>query len=139
MQTIVRDERARILRFDRGEDLLVTLQAFCEKEEIVAGTISAIGAAEKIVLSWYDLIEKKYVDVERDEQLEIVALNGNVSSFKGKPIIHAHGCFSDRTMTVIAGHVKSLIVGATCELRLNILRGKMERGHDAAVGLHLLQ
>ena len=91
MQTILRDERVRILRFDRGEELITSLQSFCEKEEITAGTLSAIGAAEHLVLSWYDVSEKKYTDQERSEQLEIASLSGNISSFKGKPIVHVHG------------------------------------------------
>ncbi|MBI4159907.1 DNA-binding protein [Candidatus Wolfebacteria bacterium] len=57
----------------------------------------------------------------------------------GKVVIHAHGSFSDKEMKVVAGHVKRLVVSATCEIFLTAMDGKLEREYSEEIGLNLLK
>lgn len=139
MHVILRDNRRYILRFDRGEEVMESLRKFCEDERIDAGFFSAIGAAEEVTISSYNPETKGYDDSVMAERLEIAGLNGNVSTFKGKTTIHAHGSFSDPDFKTYSGHVKRIVISATCEIALIRLEGKLERQHDEGTGLNLLR
>lgn len=138
MKIVTADPLTSVLRIDAGEEVIETVRAYCDDEEITAAAITAIGAAKHVTVSWYDLTRKVYEDKELDGQWEIVSLNGNVSIKNGKAFVHVHGAFSDRSMSVQAGHVKKLVVGATCELILTVIEGRMERESDEETGLFLL-
>jgi predicted DNA-binding protein with PD1-like motif len=137
MQIVLEQGPHKILRFDRGEALLLILKEYCMRENIMCATVSAIGAAEKLTLSWYDADTKTYTDREFDEKLEIVSLSGNISTMDGKPVVHLHGSFGNRDMQMFGGHLKMLIVGATCELKLMVMPFVLPRDFNEEVGLHL--
>lgn len=139
MKLITRDPLNVILRIDYGEDVLEEIRRYCDDEEIDAAMFSAIGAAKKVTLSWYDVVKKEYHDKTIEGQWEIVSLTGNVSLKDEKSYVHAHGVFSDQSMMPQAGHVKSLVTGPTCEVALTIIEGSMEREHDERTGLFLLR
>jgi uncharacterized protein len=138
MKIIVQDPLTAVLRFDRDEEVLQGIRQYCIDEEIGAATFSGIGAAQRIVLSWYDLGPKEYVDKELEGQWEIASLTGNVSRKEDNAHVHAHGVFSDRSMQAQGGHIKKLVVGATCEVVLTAIEGTMERERDDETGLWLL-
>lgn len=138
MKCILRSSDHVVLRFDLGEEVLTSLQAWCETEKIAAGNFSAIGAASIIELSWYDTDEKRYADKTIEGKWEIVGITGFVAQKDGHTHIHAHGSFSDEQMNLQGGHIKKLIVGATCELALTILEGTIPRSFDERTGLFLM-
>jgi uncharacterized protein len=139
MKIITRDPLTSILRIDEGEDILEEIRRYCEEEEISAATFNGIGAASEVTLSWYDLTRKVYEDKTIEGQWEIASLTGNVSRKNEKTFVHAHGVFSDQSMIPQAGHVKKLIVSATCEVALTVIEGNMERQCDERTGLFLLR
>ena len=139
MKIIAQDPLTSILRFDRDEEVLQGIRHYCRDQEIGAASFSGIGAAKRVVLSWYDLGPKEYVDKELEGQWEIASLSGNVSTKDEDAHVHAHGVFSDASMSAQGGHIKKLIVGATCEVVLTVLEGTMERELDEHTGLWLLQ
>jgi len=105
----------------------------------------AIGATKEISIAWFDIHAKEYVQREIQQELEIISLLGNVAVGNGLPaleagevIVHAHGSFSDKDMQVMAGHVNKLIVGAACEIVLEKIEGKIEKGYDSETGLRLM-
>jgi predicted DNA-binding protein with PD1-like motif len=55
-----------------------------------------------------------------------------------KPFIHAHITIADQQFGTFGGHLKEAIVGATCEIYLTRLRGKIQRIKDEITGLNLL-
>ena len=132
------DRNTFCLRLDRGEELVAALKQYCTDMKIRAGRFSGIGAADRILLSWYDVNSKLYADRTVEGIFEIVSLAGNVSTMKDSVVIHAHGSFAGSDFIVFGGHVKELTVGATCELFLTGFDGKIERSFDEDVGLHVL-
>lgn len=140
MKVILRDHDKYLLRFDLSEEIIETLGKYCQREKITAGYFTAIGAAHEMDLGFYDLVKKEYFTktIKDRINLEIVGLNGNISLLQNKTAVHVHGIFSDHKYHVFAGHIKRLVVSATCELVLVALHGKIERKFDQSTGLNLL-
>lgn len=147
MKIILQGKNNYVLRFDAGEELIKELADFCLKEKINAGSLSGIGSAQNIIIAYYNLDTKQYEDATVERRLEIISLSGNIAllndvprktSSRGKPYAHIHGTFSDADMQPISGHVKKLIVSATCEIVLIKLEGEMRRAYDPKTGLNLL-
>lgn len=139
MKIILQDNHKYVFRFDPGDEVIEELKKFAERQGIGAAFLYGIGAARDVVISYYDLDQKEYRDQNLKARLEIISLLGSISKFKNETIVHAHGCFADRNYQTHAGHVKKLIVSATCEILLNILEGKINRELDKKTGLNLME
>lgn len=136
---VVQDENSySIVRFQAGEEVIAKLQEWCAEQGIQSGWVSALGAASAVTLSFYDLAVHSYQDREVVEDVEIVSLVGNIARASGIPVIHLHGSFGTKNYQTLSGHVKRVVVSATCEMLVQQLTGAMERQHDDATGLHLL-
>jgi len=126
-----------VLRLIKGEPVMEKIIEFCEKENISGASITGIGALEKAEIGHYSLKEKKYVTENFEEDLEVLALNGNISLKEKKPFVHAHVTLGKKDFTVIGGHLVSAKVGATLELFIHNL-GSFERKKEEETELFLL-
>jgi len=138
MKKILEDGGKRIVRFDRGEELISAITTYIEKEHFGAGSFTAIGATDDVIVSFYNLQKKVYEDTRFEQNMEVVNLTGNISYLDSKPIVHVHGSFSGPDLKVIGGHVKSLHISATCEVAFFPLKGLVKRKHDEETGLNLI-
>jgi predicted DNA-binding protein with PD1-like motif len=127
------------IRFDTGEDVLALLTNFCQENAITAASFSGLGAAGEVILAYYNLEAKHYEDHTLNEDVEILNLTGNAAVMDGKHIMHCHGVFGRKDTSTVGGHVKKLIVSATCEILLIKLAGTLTRAYDETTGLNLLQ
>lgn len=139
MEIIKKQNNVYIIKVLPGEDFLQTFTTFAEKEHIHAAYLSAIGACNNLTLAWYNLETKKYEDHEYAEDLEIASLIGNISLVEGKPFIHAHGVFGKQDMSTVGGHIRSMVISAACEVRLEVFEGNIEREFDKVTGLNLMK
>lgn len=139
MKVVLKTLNKYILRLDPKEGLIEELKNFAEKERIRAGTFYALGSTADLILSWYNMDKKKYEDKTFREKLEVISILGNIATMEKEIIVHAHGSFSDRNMKMIAGHIKKMVVSATCEIVFTRFNGKLERRFDKKTGLNLLQ
>ena len=126
-----------MVRIDLNEDIIESLKKLCEEAHIRLGRVEAIGAANHAMLGVYDLQKKEYYPVEIHEFMEIISLNGNITTMDGKPYIHLHATLADQRHTVHGGHVLEIRVGATCEMFVTVLDGEVERQKDEALGINL--
>lgn len=126
-----------MLRIDKGEEVIRSLQAFCEQENITLAQVSAIGAVESAAVGVYDLETGKYHREDLPFFMEIASLSGSVTEMNGKPYIHLHTVLADQQNRTHAGHLIEMTVGATCEMFVRVLPGEVTRKKDAAVGLNL--
>lgn len=127
-----------LLRFDKGEEVLTKLQEYCDENKIVAGSFHALGAAGEVVLSYYNLDKKIYEDTTLSEDVEIASMIGNIAVMNDTYIIHSHGVFGRRDFSTVGGHIKSLVVSATCEVTLTVFDKEMKRAFNEETGLNLL-
>ena len=138
MKIILQNKNISIITVDRNDEFIKSLTDYCEKENIQAAYLTAIGACGKLTLAYYNLETKKYEDHEYTEDMEITGIIGNVALKDGKPFIHAHGAFGKRDMNLVGGHIRSMTISATCEVRLEVFKGKIERAYDDVTGLKLM-
>jgi len=138
MKTITHSGSRFILRLDPDEELFQSLTDFAKNTGIRSAGFRVIGSAKEVVLSWYDSREKRYEDTTISDELEVLAVSGNLGTLENAIAIHAHGCVGDRNLNVKGGHIKKLVVAATCEVDLVLIEGALERKRDEATGLNLL-
>ncbi len=138
MKVLFTDTTFSVLRFDTGEDVLGLFATYCQENSLTAGSFSGLGAAGELILAYYHLETKQYEDHTYNEDVEIVTLTGNIARMEGKLVIHCHGVFGRPDMSTIGGHVKKLIVSATCELTLSHFPGNLTRAYHEKTGLNLL-
>lgn len=100
------------LRLHRGDDLLLSIKALAEKENIKAATVlSAVGC----VLKGRVRNAGATAVIEIPEHCEIISLDGTVSSVR----THLHISLSKADLSVVGGHLKEgCIIDTTCELIL---------------------
>jgi predicted DNA-binding protein with PD1-like motif len=106
-------------RFDTGDDFLEALNALVLRNEVSAGSFTAIGAVQKATVGCF-LGSGKYSNTSLQGPLEIVSCLGNVSIKEGVPSVHAHITLSDKEGKTYGGHLMpGTTVGATIELTLH--------------------
>lgn len=138
MNTVYKDKNKYILRLDKGEEFINSIQNFCEKEGIKVGWLAAIGSMQDLDLAYFDTELKEYEIKKFKEFLEIVSITGNIALKEDKVFCHAHGLFSKEDMSVIGGHIHRCVVSSTCEVVIFIGEGELKREFNDETGLYLL-
>ncbi|MEL7603503.1 MAG: PPC domain-containing DNA-binding protein [Bacillota bacterium] len=127
-----------IARFDRGDEVIASLAALCEREQIELGSVNAIGAVGEATLGCFDTNEKKYYAKDYKGIYEIASLMGTVSVQNDKPYLHIHAVLADMEGTAIGGHLSRAVVSATCEIVIRTLPGRAGRFFSEETGLNLI-
>lgn len=124
-----------LLRLFRGEDIIKSIQKFCENHsDIGAGIIKGIGAVSVAKLGFFDGI--KYDENVFSENLELVSLLGNIAQ---NQVIHTHGIFARGDGSCVGGHIfPGCIVSVTCEIQIIVLEPSVSRKEDPDTKLNLL-
>jgi len=127
-----------IVRIDKGEEIVDSLKKICNKLGITLGTITGIGATDKITIGLYDTKTKKYVSTNLLGDYEIAPLYGNISLKIDKVYLHLHVNICNREHNSFGGHLNSAIVSATFEAVIDIINGNIDRITEKESGLNLL-
>ena len=127
-----------VARLDRGEEVIASLAALCERENVSLGSVSAIGAVGEATVGCFDTSEKKYYAKEYKGIYEIASLLGTASIKDGAPYLHIHTVLADKEGAAIGGHLSRAIVSATCEIIIRILPGRAGRFFSEETGLNLI-
>ena len=126
-----------MLRIDCGEEILQSLKQMCEQEGIRLAQVSAIGAVDHAVVGVYDLQGKRYHEEVTDGFMEITSLSGSVTGMNDQPYVHLHVTMADQKNLLHGGHAIELRVGATCEMFVRVLDGRVIREKDEGLGINL--
>ena len=128
-----------IVVLKKGEELTEKLLSVIKQAGIKGGWVQGIGGALEVELGFYDLGKREYKWQTFASLCEIDSLQGSIAQDdKGEPVLHLHGVFSGDDYETIAGHVKRLIVGGTCELFIHAYQQPLKRQFDGGTGLKLL-
>jgi uncharacterized protein len=120
-------------RLHPGDDLKQKIAEFVTAKAITAGVIvSSVGSLSKAVFRLAGAQPNHQPQIERDDEFEIVSLNGTV----GVGGMHLHISLSDREGHVIGGHLKDgCILKTTVELVIAADPGqRFDRRPDAQTG-----
>ena len=135
-----RGRRTFALVFDTGDEAMAGLSQFAREQRLAAAQFTAIGAFSRAVLAYFDWDTKQYQRIPVDEQVEVLALTGDVSEeADGKPNVHAHVVLGRRDGTTRGGHLMEGHVRPTLEVVLTESPAHLGRRHDPASGLSLIR
>ncbi len=127
-----------LVRLPKGADLLQEINAVCKQKKIRRGSVQVIGALECASLGFYLQDERRYVNHDIDENVEILCGLGNVSIKDGEPFVHMHLTLGKSDLSVIGGHTLPGCKIFAAELCIVELEGEeLVRGMDDATGLPL--
>ncbi len=107
--------------------------------ELKLGSVSGIGAVNKVVIGFFDHEKKEYFQEELNQKFEILSVNGNVSTMKGGAYIHLHITLSDSESKALGGHLNSAVVSSTCEIIVEKIDGSVDRELSEEIGLNLIK
>jgi predicted DNA-binding protein with PD1-like motif len=130
--------RVFLLVLEAGEDPLARLTAFAEANDIRGAHVAGIGAFSRAEVAFWRPETKEYEPIAVAEQVEVLALSGNISRLDGKPRVHAHVVLGKPDGSTVGGHLLNASVLPTLELFVTVWPGELTRSVDAATGLPLL-
>ncbi len=128
-----------MMRLEKGDDILNSLKRFAQARRIRAAVLEGIGSLNKVKLGHYDFTTKEYKFETFQEDLEILALSGNISTLNREPLPHAHVTLGRRDFSVIGGHLDEGSSANMVEIWLRQLSGKLFKARDDQIGLDVLQ
>ena len=125
-------------RLPHGQDLIASIEGFCQEASIQTATFSLIGAVSSFTIGAYDQKQQVYITATEKGPFEIITCTGNVSLMDGKPFVHAHIALGDQDGMLAGGHLFSETIIYAGEICLQELAGKpLERTYDETTGLSL--
>ncbi len=133
--------RRIVLRLERGEDVVSSVESLAERERIGAAWVRGIGTLRWVELDRHDQARRVSVPPQRfDTPCEILTLEGNVSMLGGAPRAVLHATLARRTdngVDVLGGRVRAGEV-FSCELLVDCLEDlTLTRARDERTGLAL--
>jgi predicted DNA-binding protein with PD1-like motif len=132
-------EKAHVLVFETGDEVMAGLLAFARERRIRAARFTAIGAFSSLTLGYFEWERKDYKRIRVDEQVEVLALTGDVAVKAGEPAVHAHVVVGKADGTAHGGHLLDARVRPTLEVMLVESPAHLERVHDERSGLALIR
>ena len=127
-----------VLVFETGETLPDGLLSFARLHRVGAAEVQGIGAFASATVGYFDAATHDYVKIPIAEQVEVLGLSGNISTFEGGPRVHVHVLLGRRDGTVLGGHLIEARVHPTLEIFARVLSFPIERRKDEASGLPLI-
>lgn len=124
--------------FRKDDEVLSGLTDFAIAQHIEDGHFTAIGAVSRATLGWLDLSQKVYRAIPVDQQVEVLSLVGDIASFKGRPVVHAHMVLGKQDGSTVGGHLWEAYVNPTLEVFLTISTVPLQKSPDAASGMKLI-
>jgi predicted DNA-binding protein with PD1-like motif len=131
-------ERTWALVFETGDEVVSTLEGFARECGLEAARFTAIGAFRDATLGYFDWEKKAYERIPIGEQVEVLALVGDVAITEGAPKLHAHVVVGKRDGTAHGGHLLEAHVRPTLEVMLIESPAYLRRVHDPRSGLALI-
>lgn len=125
-------------RLDRGDNIMESLTAIAEAEAIKAGSVSAIGAVDKAIISYFLIDEQRYDTQTFEEPFEVLSLNGTLTTVDEKPHQHVHIVLGRSDFSTIGGHLQEATVNITLEMHITILDETVTRSEDDTFDIQTL-
>jgi predicted DNA-binding protein with PD1-like motif len=130
--------RRWIVVFDTGDEAMELLTELARELDLSAASFTGIGAFSDVELGYFDWEAKDYLPIRLDEQVEVLALTGDVALDEGKPAVHAHVVVGRRDGSAAGGHLLSGHVRPTLELVLTEAPAELKKSYDREAGLTLI-
>lgn len=133
------EPRTYLVVFETGDRVIEPLSLFAAHNNIGFASLQGIGAFSSATVGFFDLGIKDYKRIEVDEQVEVIAITGNIAMYEGKPKMHAHIVLGKSDGSTVGGHFLKGVVHPTLELVLTEGNQKIERQMDSETNLPLIK
>lgn len=131
--------RTYVVAMGTGDDPAEELLAFAEDAGLNGAELTGVGAFRRATLGWFDLDAKDYRPIEVDEQVEVLAMAGNIGQTEdGETKVHAHLVVGKADGTAMGGHLLSAEVRPTLEVMVTESDASLRRTIDPETNLPLL-
>ncbi|MEO6814003.1 MAG: PPC domain-containing DNA-binding protein [Ginsengibacter sp.] len=124
---------------ESGEEVIEKIMTFAKDQKLSASQFSAIGAFSTTTVGFFDFSIKDYKKISMKEQMEVLALNGDVTLFEKEYKIHAHEVLGKEDGTAHGGHLLKAIVHPTLEIILTESPAYLKREIDRDSGIALIK
>ena len=94
-----------LLRVPEGKELLGFINDFSKKNNVLIGTVSAIGSLRNPKIGYFDESAGEYKVIELGGLYELVSLSGNISLKDGEPFAHVHVALGAPDGKLYGGHL----------------------------------
>ncbi len=132
------EQRTFAVVFDPDDEVVSGLQSFAAKESLLASSFTAIGAFRKVTLGYFNWDKKDYDKIPIDEQVEVLALIGNIARKGNELKVHAHVVVGKQDGTAHGGHLLEGRVRPTLEVVISESPEFLVRVPDETTGLPLI-
>lgn len=122
--------------FATNDEVLSGLTEFAKREKLTAAHFSAVGVLKSVRFEWFDH-KRKCPNIPVDQQVEIIALIGDVGLINGQHQVHAHSVVGLPDGEVRSGHLLQAIAGPTLEIFLTTSRSTLINQYDEETDLSL--
>lgn len=127
-----------VVRLDLGQEVMASLLAFAQQQELAGGAITGIGAVKDTTLGFFDLHRKSYDQRSFPDDMELVSLVGNITWLEGERMIHAHAVLSGPDLAAVGGHLFGATIAVTGEFFVVPSDQRVHRAADPHTGLNLM-
>jgi hypothetical protein len=127
-----------VLVFERGDEVIEQLTAWCNEQRIIAARLTGVGGFSTATVAWFDPQAHQFREIAVTEQVELLALNGDVAEQDGKAAVHAHVVLGTCHGTTRGGHLIAGHVRPTVELVVDAAPAHLRRRYDPGTGLALI-
>jgi predicted DNA-binding protein with PD1-like motif len=131
-------ERMFAVIFQTGDEPVAGLTAFALEHKLKAASFTAIGAFSEATLGYFEWEKKEYERIAVAEQVEVLALLGDITLQDGKPHLHAHVVLGRRDGSACGGHLLEARVRPTLEVIVTEAPAHLRRRRDPDSGLALI-
>jgi predicted DNA-binding protein with PD1-like motif len=133
------EPRLWVAVLDSGEEVKATLVDFAKRENVKAASFVALGAFKRATIAYFDFVQKKYKPIPIEEQVEVVALAGDVvRDEKDEPDLHAHTVLGLPDGSTRGGHLLEGQVRPTLEVTITETPGHLVRRKRPELGIALI-
>jgi predicted DNA-binding protein with PD1-like motif len=131
-------EKVYAVIFRKGDEVLSGLTDFAIQNRVEDAHFTAIGAISHALVGWLDLSAKHYRAIHVEEQVEVLSMMGDIATFNGKPVVHAHMVLGRHDGTTVGGHLWEAYVDPTVEVFVTVNAAPLKKKPDDASGMKLI-
>jgi uncharacterized protein len=132
-------QRTFAVVLDTGDEAVAYLTAFAKEHRLSASQFTALGAFRDCVLGYFDWEKKDYARIPIEEQVEVLALVGDIALNDGEPKLHPHVVVGKSDGTAHGGHLLEAHVRPTLEVIITESPVHLQRQSDRESGLALIR
>src|SRR3546814_16484029 len=125
------DLRSFAAIFDKGDEVIADLSAFAREQKLGAAQFTGIGAFSRLTLGFFDWDTKEYKRITVEQQIEAVALIGDVTlADSGPPPLHPNVVIHQSERTDLGSHLHECKLRSTLEFTLPEALPTLPRRHN---------